>query len=291
MNELHSVVEGEVVNGSALAVAAHVPNALELHRRATDVAGVCREIVLRTAQTIQGRKYVRVEGWQAIANAYGFVASARDVEHVPGGIRAIGEVRRVSDGLVIATAEGFVGEDESMWAGRPEYARRAMAQTRSISRACRSALAFVVVLIDGDLSTTPAEEVPVGGFNDSSKPIPAPAGTEKLRQQIAAKPLAGPVASVVERLRKLAEPVEPPPHTDDDAPHDDATGEVSQPADAQCPPYGNGKGKMLSDLDLGQLKFYEGGAVKSISDPAKAKYKANNEQQLTTIRNWIQFRS
>jgi hypothetical protein len=34
-----------------------------------------------------------------------------------------------------------------------------MAQTRAISRVCRSAFAFVVVLIDSDLSTTPAEEI------------------------------------------------------------------------------------------------------------------------------------
>jgi hypothetical protein len=53
-----------------------------------------------------------------------------------------------------------------MWAKRPTYAKRAMCQTRAISRACRSAFAHVVVLIDRNLSTTPAEEVPFGGFDD-----------------------------------------------------------------------------------------------------------------------------
>ncbi len=48
---------------------------------------------------------------------------------------------------------------------------------------------------------------------------------------------------------------------------------------------------MLSDLDLGQLQFYEGGCLKSISDPSKSKYKTNNESQLAVIRSWIQFRS
>lgn len=156
------------------------------YRMATDVAGVCREIVTKTAQQIQGRKYVRVEGWQAIATAHGCVASARDVEKVPGGWRAIGEVRRMDTGMVIAVAEGFVGEDEPVWAGgtvmaygkektypkRPEYACRAMAQTRAISRVCRSAFAHVVVLIDAELSTTPAEEVPYDGFDE--KPAAPP---------------------------------------------------------------------------------------------------------------------
>ncbi|HEX6827273.1 MAG TPA: hypothetical protein VF077_13220 [Nitrospiraceae bacterium] len=141
--------------------------------RATDVAGVCGEIVKRTAKYIQGRKYVQVEGWQSIAAAHGCVASATNVQRVDGGFSAIGELRR-SDGTLVATAEGFVGEDEPTWFGgesvdkwgkkktlpkRPDFAIRAMAQTRAISRVCRSAFAFVVVLIDSNLSTTPAEEM------------------------------------------------------------------------------------------------------------------------------------
>lgn len=144
------------------------------YRQSTDAAGLCRDIVLKTAKPIQGRKFVSVEGWQAIAIAHSCAAGARDVERIEGGVRAIGEVRRMSDGQVIATAEGFVGEDEPTWYGgtvrgkvlpkRADYAIRAMAQTRAISRACRSAFAHVVVMIDAGLSTTPAEEVPEGGF-------------------------------------------------------------------------------------------------------------------------------
>ena len=155
--------------------------ALASHRAATDAAGVCREIVTKTAQTIQGRKYVRVEGWQSIANAFGCVASAVDVEKVEGGVRAIGQVRRVVDGVLIATAEGFVGDDEKTWASRNEFARRAMAQTRAISRACRSAFAFVVTMMDAGLETTPAEEM--SGLDERPKveyrPKPAPANLER----------------------------------------------------------------------------------------------------------------
>jgi hypothetical protein len=75
------------------------------------------------------------------------------------GFRAIGKVIRMSDGQTLSTAEGFVGDDEPMWFARPEYARRAMAQTRSISRACRSAFAHVVVMMQAGLETTPAEEI------------------------------------------------------------------------------------------------------------------------------------
>lgn len=152
----------------------------DAYRASTDAASMCRDMVIATAMEIQGRKYVKVEGWQTIAIAHGCTASARDVEHIEGGVRAIGEIRRMSDGAVIAEAEGFVGEDEPTWFGgetttkwgkktlpkRADYAIRAMAQTRAISRACRSAFAHVVVMMNAGLSTTPAEEMPLGGFDD-----------------------------------------------------------------------------------------------------------------------------
>lgn len=158
------------------------PRPLDAYRMSTDAAGACGEIVKRTAKPIQGRKFVSVEGWQAIAIAHGCAASALGVERIDGGVRAVGEVRRMSDGQLIAQGEGFVGEDEAVWFGgsvtdkwgktkkhekRADYAIRAMAQTRAISRACRSAFAHVVVMIDEELSTTPAEEVPDGGFENA----------------------------------------------------------------------------------------------------------------------------
>jgi hypothetical protein len=142
---------------------------VEAYRASTEAADLCKEIVVATSSNIQGRRYVAVEGWQAIAIAHGCALSARDVEKVEGGVRAIGEVRRMSDGQLIATAEGFVGEDEPTWYGgqsrgktlpkRADYAIRAMAQTRAMSRAGRTAFAHVVVMMNAGLATTPAEEM------------------------------------------------------------------------------------------------------------------------------------
>jgi hypothetical protein len=189
----------------------------ELYRTSTDAATLCREIVTRTAMTLGGgegkpaRKYVRVEGWQAIAIAHGCIASSRDVVHVEGGMSAIGEVRRMSDGAVIATAEGFVGQDEAAWYGgvqrawkwgtkrgeklwydktlekRPDYAIRAMAQTRAISRACRSAFAHVVVMIDAGLETTPAEEIVEFAEWEETPPVTPNAPTDQ-GQHVEPKP-------------------------------------------------------------------------------------------------------
>lgn len=147
-------------------------------RQATDAASLCKSIVTATAMKIGGRSYVRVEGWQAIAIAHGCVAQARAVERIEGGVRAIGEVRRGTDGFIVSTAEGFLGDDEETWGKRAEYAKRAMAQTRAISRACRSAFAHVVVMMNAGLETTPAEEVPAEGFHNvqaRAKPVARPA--------------------------------------------------------------------------------------------------------------------
>lgn len=166
------------------------------YRASTDAAELCRQIVMATAKDIQGRKYVCVEGWQAIAIAHGCAATACNVERIDGGVRATGQVRRMDSGVVIAEAEGFVGEDEAVWFGgeitdrygkkktlpkRADFAIRAMAQTRAVSRACRSAFAHVVVMIDRDLGTTPAEEmygVVAHGEEVGGAPGSAGAGTQ-----------------------------------------------------------------------------------------------------------------
>jgi hypothetical protein len=147
-----------------------LPKPGELMTMAAHVAGVCKEIVGKTAITIQGRKYVKVEGWQAIAVAHGCFAGAGESERVYDdsgeliGWKANGYIRN-GQGITIGTGEGFVGLDEvdrdggQTWGSRAEYACRAMAQTRATSRAARSVFAHIVVMMNAGLETVPAEEV------------------------------------------------------------------------------------------------------------------------------------
>lgn len=148
-----------IIPGTNLVTATDPGAAVEGYRVSTNAATLCGDIVKATATKIQGKRYVCVEGWLALAAAHGCLVSIRDVRQVEGGICAVAELRRMSDQALLSTAEGFVGDDEKMWANRPMYARRAMAQTRASSRVCRSAFAYVVVMIDKDLGTTPAEEM------------------------------------------------------------------------------------------------------------------------------------
>jgi hypothetical protein len=159
-----------------------------------NVAGACKAIVAASCIQIQGRNYIKVEGWQSLAAAHGCTASADSVQAIEGGIAATATIRRLTDGAILGQAEGFVGEDEGMWAKRPLYARRAMAQTRAISRACRSAFAHVVVAMNAghgtDYSTTPAEEVPAEGFDRE------PVRREVVKAPAPAAPVAKPAGPV-----------------------------------------------------------------------------------------------
>ena len=196
------------------------------HRQATDVAGLCRDIVVNTSQKIQGRNYVRVEGWQSIAAAHGCIASIDSVSEVEGGISAVASLID-KDGKIRGKAEGFVGADEKTWAGRPKYAQRAMAQTRAISRVCRSAFAHVVVLMNAGLETTPAEEIPV----DDNKAFDN------------ARPVAQPAPKVVSNNKIVEVPRE-------------AMGEKVSWRDCVIH-FGKNKGKTLGELTDKQLSWYQ----------------------------------
>lgn len=136
----------------------------------SNVARATKSLVGAAIINLQGKKYIRVEGWQAIAAAHGCTVTADTVTaQEDGAVIATAYVRRLRDGATLGQAEGYVGMDE-VWGKRPIYARRAMAQTRAISRACRNAFAHVVVAMNSEhatgFETTPAEEVPDGGFGD-----------------------------------------------------------------------------------------------------------------------------
>ena len=238
----------------------------ELTRLATDVAGVCKEIVLKTALEIQGRKYCRVEGWQSIATAHGCMSGSRDVQQVVNsegtliGYKAIGEIRRISDGVLLAQAEGYVGADEVTWFGgpkefwegrnktikqmpkRPDYAIRAMCQTRAISRVCRAAFAHVVVLMDAGLDTEPAEEVPEGGFNDAPVETQTPAA--KVTRPATVVPPSQPTPT------KSAKPASEPSENDGGAMPDESQWRAFKV------PFGKNKGVALGDLGVKSLRWY-----------------------------------
>lgn len=165
---------------------------------ATQIADQLAEIIRRKrlANTIQGREYVRVEGWTTLSALLGVIAREESVEELEdGGYRATVSLVRMSDGAVISRASSECGMDEPTWANRPKYARRSMAVTRATGKAARLAFSWIMSL--AGFEPTPAEEMPVdepertGLRRSETEARPVPRGdrfaTEKQVKMIVAR--------------------------------------------------------------------------------------------------------
>jgi hypothetical protein len=227
-----------------------------------------RAVVLNCTVEIQGRKYLTVAGYQAVANAFGWVASARDVVRVEGGWQAIGEVKRMSDGMVLSSGVGFLGDDEKTWATRPQFSKMAMVQTRACGRALRAACGFMAPVIDAKLETTVAEEMEL--VQGSTVP-PAPTGTAGLKAK-----LGGP-------------PPSPPPAA---KPSSENAGEKASHDRSFSFRFGKSANVPLHLLSEGDLKFYAKCLENDLAsnDPKKQQYASSNTLALANVQAEIRVR-
>ncbi len=148
---------------SASSPAALVDGASQM---ATELAQVIRTQNLSTV--IQGRHYVQVEGWTTLGVMLG--VTAREVSTLEDPDRegvyiSTVELVRMADGAIISRASAECGDPDELdrykkplWASRPRYARRSMAQTRATGKACRLAFSWIMRL--AGYEATPAEEMP-----------------------------------------------------------------------------------------------------------------------------------
>jgi len=167
------------------------PHPREVIRQATEEANVLAEVIdgQKLFTNIQGRRYVRVEGWTTLATLRGCLPREVAVHEMPEG-RYIAEVElvRMSDGMVLTRASAECGGDgDNIWKGRPANARRSMAITRATGKACRIAFAWVLSLA-GRYETTPAEEM-------DHVENPAPVRVDPPRKEWPAKGVPPPSAS------------------------------------------------------------------------------------------------
>ena len=163
------------------------PHPREVIRQATEEANVLAEVIdgQKLYTNIQGKRYVRVEGWTTLATLRGCLPREVSVVEMPEGrYIATVELVRISDGMVLTRASAECGGDgDNIWRGRPANARRSMAITRATGKACRIAFAWVLSLA-GRYETTPAEEMDhVGGQPQEATSGPAPRATETTSRQ------------------------------------------------------------------------------------------------------------
>lgn len=136
----------------------------ELVQRATEAANALRSVIesRKLFSTIQGKQFVRCEGWTTLAAMLGVTPHEIGVTEVDGAFTATVELRRLTDGQPVSRASAECGPDEPTWKGRARYARRSMALTRATAKACRLAFSWIMAL--SGYEVTPAEEIERGGL-------------------------------------------------------------------------------------------------------------------------------
>jgi hypothetical protein len=139
---------------------------------ATRVATALKKVVMdrRLFSSIQGKEYVRVEGWTTLGAMLGVLPREVETKRLEdGSYEAKVDLVRSSDGMVIGGASALCGMDETKWASKPDYARRSMAVTRATGKAYRLGFSWIMEL--AGYASTPAEEM---DFIDAEAKFVAP---------------------------------------------------------------------------------------------------------------------
>jgi hypothetical protein len=174
--------------------------------QASDMARLLKDVVNKAglAKKLGGTKeHLEFEAWQTIARWHHCTPSTEWTRPIKNGEEIIGWEARVNvidaDGRVIGSSEGMCMADEKNWKGKPSYALRSMAQTRTAGKALRSLFAHVAVL--AGYSPTPAEEMDGVETRHESRTTPPPAPKADSKPTTPAKD--APADSATEKQRKM----------------------------------------------------------------------------------------
>jgi hypothetical protein len=154
--------------------------------------------------SIQGRRYVKVEGWTLLGSMLGVFPICSWTRKLENGWEARVEARTLA-GAIVGAAEAECLRSERSWAQRDDYALRSMAQTRATSKAMRQPLGFVVAL--AGYESTPAEEMPPPETAEARAPVatptaPAPAVAYDPEEALATEKTANLIWALIGKLDK-----------------------------------------------------------------------------------------
>ena len=150
---------------------------------ATKIATVLNDIIdsKKLFSYISGKKHVAVEGWTTLAALRGCTPRERSNELDPDrkGVYVATVELVNAQGRVIGVASAECGDPDEkdrkgipVWASRPSYARRSMANTRATSKVCRQVFSWIMVL--AGYAATPAEEMTKEEGKPATKPQNVP---------------------------------------------------------------------------------------------------------------------
>lgn len=137
--------------------------------KATEIANALVDVIEKQKlyTVIQGKKYVRVEGWELLGTFLGVLPCERQIVCLEdGSYEATVDLIRASDGVTVGGASALCGMDEKRWQTADKYARRSMAFTRAVGKAYRSSFSWIISI--AGYEATPAEEMPAEVFKSSS---------------------------------------------------------------------------------------------------------------------------
>lgn len=150
----------------------------------TEMADILRDIIRKQNMfsNIQGKDYVKVEGWITLGTLIGILPREKSVvETEDGSYIAEVELINFATGMVVGGASALCSIDESRWKKADKYARRSMAVTRATGKAYRISFAWVMSM--AGYEGTPAEEMPTFEIN-----VKTEAAKETKSQPIKVKP-------------------------------------------------------------------------------------------------------
>ena len=139
-------------------------NPAKILERAVNVANILKPIIIEKQlfTTIRGKNYVHCEGWTLLGSLVGVFPRIIEVIDLSNEEIGVGryvadcEVRTMDDRL-LSQAQSECSNQEYKKNDWEHYAIRSMAETRSISKALRIPLGFIIKL--AGYEPTPAEEV------------------------------------------------------------------------------------------------------------------------------------
>lgn len=159
-NSTAVVVRGEIDNVSIKRSLFELEPKAQVEK-ATEIANALYDVIEKQKlySIIQGKKYVKVEGWELLGTFLGILPRERAVScDDAGNFEASVDLIRASDGCVVGGASAICGVDEKRWTHADRYARRSMAITRAIGKAYRCSFSWIVCL--AGYEATPEEEIP-----------------------------------------------------------------------------------------------------------------------------------
>jgi hypothetical protein len=152
-------------------------------QRGAAIARQLRDYLRQARMTvrIQGRDYVRIEGWQVLCHMCNLpLPSIVDLrrEDREGGYVYVAEALLAYGGREYR-AYGICASDEPNWRGKPEFQLASMAQTRAAGKVLRLLLGWVMTL--AGYEPTPAEEMAHDPTPPSTPTPSAPQGGTQRR--------------------------------------------------------------------------------------------------------------